>query len=188
VNPEPNTSVSRDTMRPEDLIPAFIAAIPDDAERARFERRLDGLTFETGDQQEEMDALLDDLFDALDAHAPEGCYFGAHPGDGSDYGFWRIEIEEEEPAPVPPARALRRVTEPERSAPMIRVTLAVGTHDRTWYEEDVTLPYDPDSEFDNEAGVEDRAVREWERRHPGEMVAFLTVYATEGSDGDGDDD
>lgn len=33
--------------------------------------------------------LLEDLFDTLNNYAPEGCFFGAHPGDGSDYGYWK---------------------------------------------------------------------------------------------------
>jgi hypothetical protein len=38
--------------------------------------------------------LLEDLFDALNDHAPIGCYFGSHPGDGSDFGYWaHDEIE-----------------------------------------------------------------------------------------------
>ena len=35
--------------------------------------------------------LLDVLFDKLNDLAPEGYYFGAHPGDGSDFGFWQLE-------------------------------------------------------------------------------------------------
>ena len=31
--------------------------------------------------------LLESLFDTLDSYSPEGYYFGAHLGDGSDYGF-----------------------------------------------------------------------------------------------------
>lgn len=34
--------------------------------------------------------LLDSLFDTLDLYAPDGYYFGAHPGDGSDYGYWKV--------------------------------------------------------------------------------------------------
>jgi len=34
--------------------------------------------------------LLHTVMDALDECAPEGMYFGAHPGDGSDFGFWTV--------------------------------------------------------------------------------------------------
>jgi hypothetical protein len=42
---------------------------------------------------EDSDELLTQLFDALNACAPEGHYFGAHSGDGSDFGFWPVDDE-----------------------------------------------------------------------------------------------
>jgi len=35
--------------------------------------------------------LNEDIWDAMNDITPDGCYFGAHPGDGSDYGFWQVE-------------------------------------------------------------------------------------------------
>jgi hypothetical protein len=41
--------------------------------------------------------ILTDMFDQLDSIAQrEGFYFGAHPGDGSDFGYWTPEDDQEE--------------------------------------------------------------------------------------------
>lgn len=88
-------SVSHGTMRPEDLIPRFFDVL-EQADKSRAES-LEGdypdiLGPDAEDaevwEQEDMDCCLDDLFNALDMVAPPFTHFGAHEGDGSDYGFW----------------------------------------------------------------------------------------------------
>ena len=95
-------TVSHGTLQPRDLIPAFISALEDvcpDSHlsvTSRWEdviRRAADLGWDEIDP-EDADYLLDDLFNALDAAAPEGAYFGAIEGDGSDFGFWPVEGEE----------------------------------------------------------------------------------------------
>jgi len=81
-------SVSSGTMRPEDLIPSFASAL-DDLKLSRAHRKLVNEANRIEDfDSEDAGYILEELFEALEAYAPAYAYFGAHPGDGSDYGFW----------------------------------------------------------------------------------------------------
>lgn len=40
--------------------------------------------------------LLVNLMDDLSDFAPEGYCFGTHPADGSDYGWWPVDDEDDE--------------------------------------------------------------------------------------------
>ena len=93
-------TVSQATMDTGELISCFIEELggldPDAAKEYRLEvkefRRSHG---ESWDLYDDAVYMLDDLFDELDKHSPEGCYFGAHPGDGADFGWWPVEDEED---------------------------------------------------------------------------------------------
>jgi len=99
INPEfvPGT-VSFGTMKPQDLIPSFLdelerlapeefnAFIQDPAYAASQEADEDSEWWES----EQANSMLNELFDVLNAQAPEGYFFGAPPSDGADYGFWPV--------------------------------------------------------------------------------------------------
>lgn len=94
--PEPG-SVSTGTLRNEDLIPRFLEVL-DRYAPAKAKELLDLYpnTLENLDDEDDADdfargMLLHDLFEALDEIAPEGYSFGAHEGDGADFGFWPVE-------------------------------------------------------------------------------------------------
>lgn len=114
-------SISHGTMREADLIPRFIDALDDlkdefyaiapngkeaeyKAEYSRIQENLARVeqtrkSFPNEDAYYCSDAAtydLEMLFDELNNFAPPYFYFGAHPGDGSDYGFWLSESWEEE--------------------------------------------------------------------------------------------
>ena len=107
-------SVSSGTMRAEDLIPAFLSELRSQKPLRREHRKLvreitqrmdadythDGCgLWNCGMNQdaenyfgtEDADYDLESLFDALNEYAPAYFYFGAHCGDGSDFGYWLSE-------------------------------------------------------------------------------------------------
>ena len=107
-----NRSISHATMREEDLIPTFVEFLENakrngvvlnktanatlrDAKTLISQYRSvfagdSSLTF-SRKTQEKVSYITEELFDVLGDIAPAGCYFGAHPGDGSDYGFCEID-------------------------------------------------------------------------------------------------
>ncbi len=90
-------TVSWGTMRPADLVPTFVETLEyfnkRKAKRLASEIPADAWDDDTHEYWSSEDAwwLLEELFDILDDYAPKRHYFGSHPGDGSDYGFWPCE-------------------------------------------------------------------------------------------------
>lgn len=94
------------THRLVDLVPAFLDALdglnPNAADRIRAEYAdvLDAIDAHTGeldvDVGEDGTFLVEDLIDALNDCAPDGTYFGAHPYDGADFGFWPLDDDEDD--------------------------------------------------------------------------------------------
>lgn len=95
----PIGSVSCGTMRPEDLIPTFVSELQwrrrhktlrrhHASELRNIERNMEKDGYY---ESEAMAFDLEWLFDALDEYAGPYFYFGSHPGDGADYGYWLSE-------------------------------------------------------------------------------------------------
>ena len=97
-----NCTLIHGTHRVCDLVPAFLEVIKNTPEYTQIMQTNDSnlqVIFDPSaddrDERWESDDinyfLNEELFDTLDSYAPEGYYFGAHPGDGSDFGFWEID-------------------------------------------------------------------------------------------------
>ena len=99
-------SYSSATMREEDLIPCFLDAAEGlrlsklDRKQVRdIRKRYHGSDPDNdkpplnGCEPYWPEGAAEDcfeLFDILDRYAPPYCYFGAHEGDGADYGCWPV--------------------------------------------------------------------------------------------------
>jgi hypothetical protein len=89
----PLGTISHGTHIAADLIPDFVDVLkeynssftlPEEIQDA-----LNRLTDEEVGDDDLLDEYLNDiLFDEMNAIAPPYAYFGAHEGDGSDFGYW----------------------------------------------------------------------------------------------------
>jgi len=77
------------TLRNQDLIPAFLTELRcHNVEIAeRIEKDIPTFPRDWWNS-EDASYVLEELFDELNSIAPDGMYFGATEGDGSDFGFW----------------------------------------------------------------------------------------------------
>lgn len=97
-----NRSLSWGTTIPKDLFHALIpvCAMLGVKLDQNFYGDLDPMANDYTDEQ--WWTLWNDMAEALDSHAPEGFYFGSHPDDGADVGFW--EFEDDDADPTEPTR------------------------------------------------------------------------------------
>lgn len=115
-----NVSISTATLRPQDLLEASVDVLAEErpwvwerirrsyglpwspewgrwCEPRRWTGTYDPHPFDvTTDEEEEgrieaVGEMWAEVSTALDEMAPPGCYFGSHPGDGADIGFWESE-------------------------------------------------------------------------------------------------
>lgn len=89
-------SVSHGTMHPKHLIPVFLDVLKTYAPEkynAYVKENPEVLDLD-GIDDETLGYVVEELFDKLNEIAPDGTYFGSHPGDGSDYGFWSVDPDE----------------------------------------------------------------------------------------------
>jgi len=106
------------TLRPQDLIPAFLELL-ESLDSLQYRKTIDHIKeldpnvigtachasgYVPGvdisddhpwwDSEDSAYFLNETLFEVLQDYAPEGHYFGAHIGDGSDFGFWPFEDDD----------------------------------------------------------------------------------------------
>jgi len=89
-------SISHATMRTEDLIPIFTNTLEQlDTDKTYTDLINDARAITDFNGEDAYYILNERLFNALNTFSPPYCYFGGHPGDGSDYGFWIDEYVNE---------------------------------------------------------------------------------------------
>ena len=103
-------SISTGTLRTEDLLPAVIGEIeylittPPPSHIGTASQRIE--TYRTlrkacndakaitDYDSEDASYMVDELIDALNEYAPPHMRFGAHEGDGADFGWWPTDFDD----------------------------------------------------------------------------------------------
>jgi len=78
-------TVSHGTLRFQDVFSAVKKCLKEIDKNESFKYLL---------YEPEDDFTLESMYDALNELCPDNYYFGAHPGDGSDIGFWEVEEDD----------------------------------------------------------------------------------------------
>ena len=89
-------SISTGTLRGEDLAPAFLGTLervaPDGIGSHEHSALVADVARVIGG--EDVEDVLDRITDAIGANLPAGLRFGAHEGDGADFGIWEVDGDE----------------------------------------------------------------------------------------------
>ena len=95
-----NKSLCWGTLVPKDLFHAFVrvCALLDIKLDEKFYGDLDPFAEDYSD--EEWSDLWEQMCIHLEYNAPEGYYFGTTEGDGSDFGFWEFEDDNDPTDPL----------------------------------------------------------------------------------------
>jgi len=82
-------SISTGTLRTEDLLPAFAEAYRPFNAHGPLIKICDAVIRGGKDvEEEDLGDIIDRLQHNLNEICPPFVYFGTHPGDGADFGFW----------------------------------------------------------------------------------------------------
>lgn len=89
-----DVSISHGTLQDNDIVDAIVRALTGVVPRSHklFQHIIE--FYVSNDSTDKSMVLLEDIWGVMTELAPEGTYFGSHPGDGSDLGFWSFDDEE----------------------------------------------------------------------------------------------
>ena len=94
-------SVSTGTLRTEDLLPAFadeLSVMEMSETGVKLLGEVEQFFGAPEDslpdwESEKASYMVDEFIDALNEYAPPHMRFGAHEGDGADFGWWAVDFD-----------------------------------------------------------------------------------------------